>query len=319
VAVVAAARAARYEPGLEFGETRMQTRTQVQIRFLFGAVRAELRGKPLCAHEGRALTREGLVRTQGGKAPERFGRAIGVQGGENDVARVGGLEEDLRRLAVACFANEDVVGVLPKERSQTVRERELLGGLRLRDPWNGHLHGVFEREDAVGASVDGAKRSGERDRLSRPRGPGDDDKTRVLAQGGLESGDGRGRDPKRFERARAIPWDRTKDNALGLASANHGGDEAHAEICVGREVGKATVLRRSLVEGKTRAALDLLEEIIPLEWVSEGANDRKATRHSEANLASALLAARFEVDVRGLAGSHKAEQGSLQKTEKIVR
>ena len=48
-------------------------------------------------------------------------RVVGVQRREHEVARERRLDGDRRRLAVADFADEDDVGVLPQERPQDAR------------------------------------------------------------------------------------------------------------------------------------------------------------------------------------------------------
>ena len=63
-----------------------------------------------------------VLREQVGEAGDRPLGVAGVQGGEDQVARLGGAQRHLGRLAVADFADQDHVGVLPQPVLEAVGE-----------------------------------------------------------------------------------------------------------------------------------------------------------------------------------------------------
>ena len=79
-------------------------------------------------------------------------RIVGVQRREHEVAGLRGLHRDLRGLRVADLADQDDVGILPQDRAQRARERQLdlLVDLRLVDAGDLILDRILDRDD-VGA------------------------------------------------------------------------------------------------------------------------------------------------------------------------
>ena len=68
-----------------------------------------------------------VLRKQVGEAADRPLGVAGVQRGEDEVARLGGAQGHLGRLAVADLADEDHVGVLPQPVLQPVGEGQHVG------------------------------------------------------------------------------------------------------------------------------------------------------------------------------------------------
>ena len=94
---------------------------------------------------------------------------IGVDRREQQVARQRRSHGHLRRIAVANLAQHDDVRVLPQERAQRTAERQpdLLLQLRLVDPFERILDGVFDRQYVVRRAVQPPQRGVERRALAR--------------------------------------------------------------------------------------------------------------------------------------------------------
>src|ERR1043166_6923075 len=110
------------------------------------------------------------------EATDHVNDVVGVDGGEDEVAREGRLDGDLRRLLVADFADHDLVRVVAKDRAQAARERQalLLVDGDLRDAVELILHGVFNRDDLVFLVANLVQGGVERRRLTRTRWAGDE-------------------------------------------------------------------------------------------------------------------------------------------------
>src|SRR2546425_5163727 len=108
------------------------------------------------------------------KSRNGAGRVVGVQRGEDHVAGEGGLDGDFDRLQVADLADEDHVGVLPDDVSESGGK----GQPDLRLHWNlVHafqlvLDGVFDGDDLAVGRVDLLERGVERGRLAGAGGTG---------------------------------------------------------------------------------------------------------------------------------------------------
>ena len=118
-----------------------------------------------------------------------FGRVVGVQRGEHQVAGERRLQRDLRRLLVADLADQHDVGVLPEDRPQRRGEGEprLLVHLHLHDVLaQPVLHRVFHRHDVDALALDQPDRRVERGRLARAGRPGDEDDPFLVAEQPLD-------------------------------------------------------------------------------------------------------------------------------------
>jgi hypothetical protein len=91
------------------------------------------------------------------------------------VAGEGGLDGDLRRLEIANLADEDLVRILPQDRTQARRERDADVGVdrALNDAVDLILDRIFAGDDFVGDFVEFVERRIERGGFARTGGAGD--------------------------------------------------------------------------------------------------------------------------------------------------
>src|SRR5579885_1974882 len=84
------------------------------------------------------------------------GNVIGVNGGEDEVPRQGGLNGDFGGFLVADFADHDFVGVVAKDGPQATRKGEafFLVNWNLRDAAKLVFHRVFDRDDFILVGLD---------------------------------------------------------------------------------------------------------------------------------------------------------------------
>ena len=126
-------------------------------------------------------------------ASARLGRVDGVERRENQVARLGGLQSDLRRLGVAELADEDHVGVLAQRAPQRLAERRgVEPDLALADDAAlllvDDLDRILDRQDVVAPrAVDVVDHRGERCRLARAGRARDEHETARLVREALDA------------------------------------------------------------------------------------------------------------------------------------
>src|SRR5215468_3470983 len=154
------------------------------------ASRAEQPDQPLREHA--VERRNEIIRLDAhiDKAPDDVNDVIGVNGGEDQVARERGVDGDLRGLLVADFADHDLVGVVAQDAAQAPRERQplLLVDLNLGDAAQLVLDRVLDREDLVLVVADFVQRGVQGRRLPRTRRPGDQHHPVRLADEAAERG-----------------------------------------------------------------------------------------------------------------------------------
>ena len=108
---------------------------------------------------------------------------------QHHVAREGGLEGDLGRLAVADLAHHDDVGVLAQDGAQSAGKGDAgaLLDLHLVDPGHLVLDGILDGDDVGVGAMDLAQDGVQGRGLARARGAGDQDEA-LAARGGLHQG-----------------------------------------------------------------------------------------------------------------------------------
>ncbi len=109
------------------------------------------------------------------EAAQHVDHVVGVDGGEDKVAGERGVDGDLRRLLVANFADQDLVGVVAQNGAQAAREGEalLLVDGNLRDAANLVFDRIFDGDDLVFVALDLVERGVERGGFAGAGGPGD--------------------------------------------------------------------------------------------------------------------------------------------------
>ena len=122
------------------------------------------------------------------EAAEDVDDVVGVDGGENKVAGEGRVDGDLRRLLVADFADEDLVGVVAQDGAEAAREGEALLFVyrNLGDAADLVFDRVLNGDDLVFVALDLVERGVERGGLAGAGGPGDQQDAVGRCQGGLD-------------------------------------------------------------------------------------------------------------------------------------
>ena len=98
-----------------------------------------------------------------------------MQRGEDEVAGERGADGDIRRLAVANFADHDDVGILTDDVPQPRREGQpdLRIDVDLIDPVHLVFDRIFDRDDLLVRQIDALQRGVERGRFAAAGGAGD--------------------------------------------------------------------------------------------------------------------------------------------------
>src|ERR1700690_1839986 len=125
------------------------------------------------------------------KAADYVGDVVGVNRGEDEVARKRGIDGDLRRFLVADFADHDFVRIVAQDGAKAARKREtfLFVYRNLRDAADLVFDRVFDGDDFVFVVLDfvdgGVKRGG----LAGACGAGDEDHAVRFVNEAAKSGD----------------------------------------------------------------------------------------------------------------------------------
>ena len=127
-------------------------------------------------------------------AADRLGRVDRVHRREDEMARLGGLERRLGRLGVAELADQDHVGVLAERAAKRLRERlgvepdlALVDDAR-RSSWRISIGSSIVTMCCRRRAVDVVDHRGERRRLARAGGAGDEDEAALLLGEPLDAG-----------------------------------------------------------------------------------------------------------------------------------
>ena len=164
------------------------------------------------------------------------------------MAGEGSLNGDLGRLAVADLAHHDDVRILPQNRAQPVRERELDLGihLHLTDTLQLILDRVFDRDDVALGRVDGGERSVEGRGLAAPGRPGDEHDAVTLMDQPIDERRGPTREPELLEaeqRRRSV--EEPKHHTLAVGGRND--RDADVDVLAGDFRPDAPVLGQALL------------------------------------------------------------------------
>ena len=253
------------------------------------AAAADARQQPLADHaaEHAGEHRADLLLLGGREELDHAADGLGgvdrVQGREDEVARLGGLERGLRRLGVAQLADQDRVRVLAQHAPERLGEAlRVEPDLALVDDAVAvgmeDLDRILDRDDVlVPRPVDVVEHRRERRRLARAGGAGDEHEAAVLAGEAADAG----RQAQLLE-ARHVARDDAEGERDGAALAE--GVDAEARQALGRvgEVEVAALVERP--QPLRRDAGDRLERgeqvlLVRAAGTRRAARSRRPTQH----------------------------------------
>ena len=256
-------------------------------------------------------------------AADHIEHAVGVHGGEHQMAGERGLDRDLRGFAVANFADHDLVGIMAQDGTQAAREGQaaLFVDGNLDDAAQLIFDRIFDRDDLVAAGIHFGQRGVQRGGLARPRGAGHEQHAVRQARQAAQTRDGGRIETQRFKAQPALLVGQAflVEDAQHRVFAMHGRHDGHAQINVAR-IGphqKAAVLRHpALGDVEIGEHLDARNHLLGGGAVVDAADRVEHTVHTVFDGHAVRIA--FEVNVAGLDLERVIQQGIDETHDRVV-